>query len=573
MLVIHLGMVAYCSSKSSPTWDEPAHLAAGIAHWRHGNFRVYSVNPPLVRMVAAAPSLLLGSTHRLRGYDPDPVARCEFFLGHNLISDHKTKLRSLFRNARWACLPFTAIGALTCYAWARSLWGPHAGIIALALWILSPSVIGYGHLFSPDLGAASLGLLAAYSFGVWLEKPSWANAAAAGVALGFAQLTKMTWLILFPLWPIIWVVALRFTNQGERPPLTQLVSTLIIAIVVLNAGYGFAGSLTTLRNYEFVSESLSGADPGGSVFRGSILESLPVPFPRDYVRGIDLQKRDFENGSWSYLRGEWRKGGWWYYYLYALLIKVPAAFWLLLLLAGLSTAFVRTSITRNQFLLLLAPPLSVILLVSSQTGFNHHFRYVLPALPFLIVAAARVGVFYSERKGSHWFHAARAATIIAIFGLGSSSLLVYPHSLTFFNVLAGGPTQGHQHLLDSNTDWGQNHFYLQDWLEQHPEVKSIRLALTGIPMSTKVMIPHEEPPRFDNTNSNGLYGLEPGWYGVSLNRIHDTGDHYLYFLYFEPVEIVGNSIAIFRLSPADIIRFRNQTGGDLNQIEGVQRSL
>jgi hypothetical protein len=33
--------------------------------------------------------------------------------------------------------------------------------------------------------------------------------------------------------------------------------------------------------------------------------------------------------------------------------------------------------------LLLAP-------VSSQTGFNHHLRYVLPALPFLFVWAGRV---------------------------------------------------------------------------------------------------------------------------------------------------------------------------------------
>ena len=35
-----------------------------------------------------------------------------------------------------------------------------------------------------------------------------------------------------------------------------------------------------------------------------------------------------------------------------------------------------------------------------------------------------------------------------------SSLAIYPHSLSYFNELAGGPTKGHYHLIDSNIDWG-----------------------------------------------------------------------------------------------------------------------
>ncbi len=60
---------------------------------------------------------------------------------------------------------------------------------------------------------------------------------------------------------------------------------------------------------------------------------MPVPLPRNYVLGIDLQKSDFENQDMSYLRGQWRVGGWWYYYLYAMAIKVPLGTWVLLLLA------------------------------------------------------------------------------------------------------------------------------------------------------------------------------------------------------------------------------------------------
>ena len=61
---------------------------------------------------------------------------------------------------------------------------------------------------------------------------------------------------------------------------------------------------------------------------------VPVPVPRNYLLGIDVQKRDFESHYYSYLRGEWRKEGWWYYYLYGLAVKVPLGVWALALLAA-----------------------------------------------------------------------------------------------------------------------------------------------------------------------------------------------------------------------------------------------
>jgi len=38
----------------------------------------------------------------------------------------------------------------------------------------------------------------------------------------------------------------------------------------------------------------------------------------------------------------------------------------------------------------------------------------------------------------------------------ASALSVYPHQLAYFNEIAGGPQNGHGHLLHSNLDWGQD---------------------------------------------------------------------------------------------------------------------
>jgi hypothetical protein len=58
----------------------------------------------------------------------------------------------------------------------------------------------------------------------------------------------------------------------------------------------------------------------------------------------------------------------------------------------------------------------------------------------------------------------------------ASSLGVYPHSLSYFNELVGGPANGHAHLLDSNIDWGQDLLLLKEWLDAHPEASPLGLA-------------------------------------------------------------------------------------------------
>ena len=44
--------------ENSVTVDEFAHLPAGISYWLEGSFATYHHNPPLVRLIAAAPVLL-----------------------------------------------------------------------------------------------------------------------------------------------------------------------------------------------------------------------------------------------------------------------------------------------------------------------------------------------------------------------------------------------------------------------------------------------------------------------------------------------------------------------------------
>jgi hypothetical protein len=226
------------------------------------------------------------------------------------------------------------------------------------------------------------------------------------------------------------------------------------AFYTVNLGYAFDGTGTTIGDYQFFSREFSGIGAPktpGNRFQHSWLAMLPIPLPRQFVSGVDLQLRDFDDyPQRSYLRGEWKDGGWWYYYLYGVVVKVPHGTQLLLLLALLFSARMLSAANRTwlDLVVLLLPAVMLFVLVSSQREFNHHFRYVLPGFGFLVVLMAGLPTLGQP--------AARWLTAVCMAAAGLSVLLNYPHQLAYFNEGSGGSRHGAEHLLGSNYDWGQD---------------------------------------------------------------------------------------------------------------------
>ncbi|MEJ7733695.1 MAG: hypothetical protein WKG00_31430, partial [Polyangiaceae bacterium] len=244
---------------------------------------------------------------------------------------------------------------------------------------------------------------------------------------------------------------------------------------------------------------------------------MRLPLPEDMVRGIDVQRRDFQVGLRSYLRGEWRNEGWWYYYLYGLALKVPLGLWGLVALAGVVA--VRRPVAGELGVLL--PPAVILAFVSSQTGFSHHLRYVLPVFPFLFIHVARL-VPWARCQGR-----ARTALVGALaLSAAAASLAVVPHSLSYFNALAGGTRGGPRHLLDSNVDWGQDLLELQDWMARHPDARPMHLAYFGQVNPSVEGIVYEPvlaQPSFSSEQISlwsEAFGPRPGLHAISVGYVH-----------------------------------------------------
>lgn len=562
LLVIHTCLLAFQAFRDSPTLDEVGHLPAGVCHLTTGDMSLYSVNPPLARSVAATPVVLMRPRTDWKGFVNNPLNRWELEVGRRFCELNGERSLELFAAARLACIPFSLLGAIVVAMWSREWFGNAAGLLSTTLWCFSPNVLAHGHLVTPDVAATALGVTTCYLFTRWLRTPSWQRTFLLGTSLAIALLCKATWIILFGALVLQWML-LRLVTPRMYPGLDGkhvaklFVIVPVMALVGLNHFYGWEKSFTNLGEYQFVCDALGG-DGGwepANRFERTWMAELPVPLPVSFLRGIDFQKRDFEQGAESYLRGEVRQGGWWYYYLYGLAVKTPLGT-LALFLVGITSCFSLAGqrMTQSRMVLLFTCPVVVFLFVSSQTGLNH-LRYVLPVLPFafVCVGASTLGV------SSRW---QRGCIALLLMTTIVECLASYPHSLSFFNVLVGGPAHGRFHLVDSSIDWGQDMTRLRQWSEQHPEARPLYVAAFGMFDPAILGVEYKSPPGSSVvTEQAGVWNLADGWYVVSVHRVqgmrrllmpsHDrpvaaTGG-YAYFQRLVPCDRIGYSLLVYQI--------------------------
>jgi hypothetical protein len=549
LLLSHMGLLGYIAWGNSPSCDEVAHLTAGLYIWETGGFELYPVNPPLVKLVAAIPAALASPLTDWSAVSTVQSIRPEFAIGQQFIRDNGPDSYWYHTAGRLLCVPFTVLGAYVCFCWARDLYGSRAGLVAALCWCISPTVLGWGSMFTPDAAAGSLGALALYHFWKWCESPAWKSALIAGVTLGLAELTKTTWVILFVIYPVLWMsVFWQSRSCGAfRVQFRQLLLILAVAVCVLNLGYGFDGSGHRLGEFQFVSQTLSGqkrTGVPGNRFAESFLSGVPVPLPRDYVRGIDLQKVDFERGMSSYLCGKWSERGWWYYYFVAVPLKEPLGMLGLSVIGvmGFGWRACRGESRLGEWILLM-PALAVFVFISSQTGFSRYMRYLLPAYPAACVMIASLWqptLAFTNARALRW-----GRSLLLMWGAASSAS-IYPHSVSYFNELAGGPLGGHRYLLDANIDWGQDLLRLKQWVETHPERRPLFVLHTGFVNPRDLGIDSQWPGK-RTKELHTDFQPDPGWYAVSVTELFEEHGHYQYLVDYPRLDRIGYSMWVFRV--------------------------
>ncbi|QDV42569.1 hypothetical protein Enr13x_24170 [Stieleria neptunia] len=612
LLSIHTALLVYSAKVHSPTWDEVGHLAAGLSHWELRKFELYSVNPPLVRTIAAAPVYLF-CTPKMDWsyYRSDPTLRSEVYLGRRMIALNGIDSLRFFYIARLALIPLSLVGALFCFLWAKTLFGLDAGVAAVLLWSFSPNVLAYGSLITPDLGSSVAFLGACFTFWQWLERPAGALTLLLSLAMAIAMVTKSVWLGLPVLFGGILLLKIAKDYFSAGKSRHSAFRTLVLfgvavagSLVGVNACYGFRGSCRPLGSYQFLSQRLSGVElirlplndcpecapmvrtsmEPANRFASRWTGAIPIPLPENYTKGIDIQIRDFERGHYdgrwqSYLLGSWQQGGWWHYYLLGLVWKLPIPTLLAIIIAVVSSLLAKeTASVRWGYVCLLVPATAFFIAVSASTGLNRYFRYCLPVLPTLLVFASQTAVRW-HASTKRLAHGCLFSLFIACcIWLPVVSVRSNPHHLSYFNELGGGPSTGYQLLSDTSVDSGQDLLLLVKWLaERSPGEKPIYLAYFGSFSPSDIGIGFKLPPPRPSRRASGHPAyrreqLSPGWYVISKNYVaghsmpvpsatatlhfHYFGPNaFSYFRHFPVVEEIGHSMNVYHITRADSERF------------------
>jgi hypothetical protein len=525
-VVVILGLHAWLAVSSllqeNATVDEVAHLPAGVSYWQKGTFKLYHHNPPLVKLVAALPVVLnhpnTAKLYESQAWQDDSQAG----FGMSFARENSSNYFELFDLARLMMPLFTVVGGLVVFGWSSRLYGAGGGLLSLALWCLCPNILAHGRLVTSDAAAASLGAGATYLFWRYQKHPGWVRLVLAGLALGLAQLTKFSLVLLYGLWPALAVVRFLLEANWNGWPrrfalgLSHALVMVVLSLLVIDLGYGFEGVGTPLGKFEFMSQSLTRPTPPGMArpthanqlidsawryrvnrFRGTFLGGLPMPLPKHYLLGFDEQKIETEGvpryffderlphddsdlgGYPVYLDGKLRRGGWWYYYLATLAYKVPEGTWILVVLSGV-ILFVskRSRAPWADEIAVLAMPVGVLLAMSFLTDICLGLRYILPIFPFVFIGVGKVVPWASGLPG-RWRWAGRGLIGSALLATAIASATIYPSYLAYFNWVSGGPDRGAEHLIDSNLDWGQDLVKLQRWLKQEHPGQRVGLAYFG----------------------------------------------------------------------------------------------
>ncbi|HUE17557.1 MAG TPA: hypothetical protein VMR25_25615, partial [Planctomycetaceae bacterium] len=211
---------------------------------------------------------------------------------------------------------------------------------------------------------------------------------------------------------------------------------------------------------------------------------------------------------------------------------------------------------RPSVQLMILLPAVVMIGVAEGSPMQLGIRYVLPAIPFLILFASQ-----SARWLDYKIFPFRALTTAVLAAWMLLSVRYHPHHLAYFNELAGGPLGGREHLLDSNLDWGQDLGGLKEILDKHGWGE-IGLAYFGtVPPSALGIAYHIPPSRIPQPGrfavSVNFEQGRPHWVRTPRGEIRPVDiNEFGYFRFFEPIARIGYSIDVFELSENDVATWR-----------------
>jgi len=458
--VVHAVFALWAMSRNSVTFDENFHLPAGLMIAERADYTGSVAQPPLPKLLFALPSVLLGAQL------PDERAMAsgdEGTVGESFMRKNWERYAQLYFASRLVALLFSLALAILVWRWARALHGEAAGVLAVALYALSPEALAHAGIVGTDLPTALAFTLALFALWRFLGAPTRRHWVWLALAWAVAFLTRFSAVQLVPVFVLVTLLAhWRGRLARPRPVWLGLLALVPVAWLAVDAGYLFAIHPGAWSELPFRS----------SVFAG-FLQRFPwfsAPLPTAYLAGLDYMLMLNEQGS-TYLLGRIHEGAVWSYFPLALLFKLPLGTWGALL--ARTTARPRETNETNVPAGWVIGTATCVLLVMALffTRYNFGIRYLLPLLP---LACIWCGALLDTQVRRPLRRIAVALTVL----LALEASLAAPWFLSFYNWPSARTGASDRLVNDSNVDWGQGLIALREEMARRG-IRRIHLSYHG----------------------------------------------------------------------------------------------
>lgn len=593
------------AANDSAIFDETAHIGAAYTYLTQYEIRLNPEHPPLLKDLAAFPLLFLDlnfDTDRpfWTGELPRKWDEGQWEAGRSLLYDSGNDPDQILFWSRFPIVLISLLLGLFIFKWAKELAGIKAGMIALLLYAFDPNILGHNHFVTTDLGIAAFLTFSLYYYLQFLRNPNRKNVLLAGLFLGLVMLTKFSFLLILPIVGLM-TLAYPWLRSYSGPKRDQFIIRLRSSGLYLSKGAGvLAISLlmvwavyfgnTFRMSKETVAASIDFNFPPAqtdnlkNVYANKSMhwlndQALTRPLAI-FEQGIAYVFRRVAGGNGAYYFGQVSSSAFPSYFPMVFLMKEPlyslALFTLAALAWMISTSKAISEINRKSFRSLLdksldylgnnifSYPLAAFIAlyayISITGNLNIGFRHLFPILPFIyILAASSLARLLNDSGIRPWFRWTWLTSVIGLLLLlMAGTVMAYPYYMSYFNRAAGGPKLGYRYVTDSNADWGQDLERLKTFLEQHPEIKQIRVDYFG-GGKTSYYLGNRYLPWWDSKRP-----IEAGWYAISVNflqgSLYETSkkdsDSYrwIWKLDKRPEYQVGTSILIYHINQEELDR-------------------
>lgn len=494
MLLLMAANLLASISRKSITNDEIVHIPAGYYHLVAGEFQLNNEHPPLIKMWAALPLLLV---------QPDepaaPKTEAENFMERTwgfherFWQANQARFETVTFWPRVMMVPITLALGVLIFVFARRLFGETAAVISVGLYVLEPTVLAHGRIVHTDVPAAFVYLLfffALYRYsgiveptgaafnaggrdarGPSLSGPGLRQALWLGLVCGIALLTKFSMLIIVPVLGIYFLARLLrgWSDPGRRSQvLIHSAAITAVVLVLVNAAYYFQHPVldpSDVRWVQMKSPALLGFVTTG-------IRWLSKLIPTYYLFGVYNIELHNHYGHATSLLGQYNDLGWWYYFPLAFALKTTIPF-LLLAVAALGWAVWMLAAKRDRRFVWLVVPVCVYLVISLTSHINIGIRHFLPVYPFLFIAGgALLAQLLNARK-----KIGIGVLVIFMGWMGFEAVRVFPNYTPYMNQFASRHPHWY-YLSDSNVEWGDDVGELATYLKARGETK-VTAALSG----------------------------------------------------------------------------------------------